>query len=250
MEFTPEQQAEYEQYIAFLQANPGSNFPVPTSIDDYYANRDTWIAQITTPTETTPPAPERTEEEEREYSTFRRYASAYGEPGDWYPRTEDDYFANWDVAQDQIEIWERREQDAERKRMESERRSDEAYQAALQSRWRAEEAAAESYRPEPEYDKSFFQWFEEQGTKPMPLQNWMESMYGKLIRQFEATRPTPHGYPTRDIARRAGETETAALLQWLPEQEEKITESYYLQSPRMRGETPALFAPKIRSVNF
>ena len=309
--YTPEQQAEYQAYLDYIKANPILGLPVPKDIDDYYANRDKWIEEYT-PTPTPEPTPEvrtYTDDEFREYNTYRRWASSQGTPDDWYPVDIDDYFNHWDIAQEQMDEWKGEASEAEKKRLEEEekaaerqakyeaeqaeaekyaltpeeqaRRREESYaytqqqraiseayqKAALSpeeearrreeqyaySQWAQERArisAQEAYRETPEYQGSFYNYFEGLSSTPGRFQDFMLAMFPKLREEWEATQPKLTGYPTPQEARAEATRRETAFGQWLPTQTKKMMEQFYVQAPPERGERPAYFAPRLRSVNF
>lgn len=157
--YTPEQIAEYEAYLAALEQYPDSGLPVPKDIDDYFENKDKWLEEYVPPTpEPTPEEEEReyTDEEKREYYTYRNYASSYGDPNDWYPLNIEDYFKNWNIAQEQLGEWHSEELEREGEQAEYEREREEAEQWGLSP----EESAR---RREESYEYS--QWLRERSRE-------------------------------------------------------------------------------------
>ena len=288
--------AEYEAYLEFIGNNPDAGFPVPRDIDDYFERRDEWEKEYAPPppppeeeappSEEVPPGeepppreevppgeevpPEEAEysdEDYREYYTYRNYASAYGDPSDWYPLNIADYFANWDISQEQLTEWkaeetakatERTEYEQEREEakqydlspLESALRRQESYEYGKWARAQSKYGAQEAYRETPEYGKQLYGWLGGQEPKSEPLQQWMRAMFPTFQREYEAGLPRLTGFPTREAARTEATKREAGLEQWLGAQESALEERFYMQRPYERGERPSLFAPRLREVSY
>lgn len=272
--YTPEQIAEYEAYLAFLKEYPDMGLPAPKDIDDYFANKDEWqddyVPPEPAPPEPTPPEEpgrEYTEEEKREYYTYRNYASVYGDPNDWYPLNIEDYFKNWDTAQEQLGEWQSEElkstteqEQYEREREEAEawalspeeaaRRREESYEYSQWAKERSEYAAQEAYHETPEYGQSFSDWFGSTASKSQPLQSFIKGMFGELKTEYQAGLPTLTGFPTREEARAEAERRETGFERWLPKQMQGLKQQFWAQAPWQREERPGTFAPRVRSVAF
>ena len=264
--YTGEDKQEYLAYRRFIREHPELDLPKPRNLGDYMEHKDEWAKEYAPgPTPPTPPGPtlpeppeppippgpeppgppepEYSDEERREYNTYRQYASSYGDPDDWYPLSIKDYFSNWDTAQEQLGEWQGAQSEAEARREES-------YAYTDWSREKSKYAAEEAYRPEVQYGPEFYKWFEQQGTKSMPLQQWMEAMYPKLRSQFEATLPAPKGFASREEARSYASGVESQWGKWLAGKQPELEEEYWMQSPRRRGEAPGTFAGRIRTVAY
>jgi len=105
---TQEQIGEYHNYLDYIKAHPDADLTTPFDIYDYLEHRDEW-APSWMEGEPTPwpevPEPYYSDEEVREYATYQNYASRFGDPDDWHPVDIEDYFKNWDIAQEQLGEW-------------------------------------------------------------------------------------------------------------------------------------------------
>ena len=260
---------EYAKYLVFIRENPELGLPVPRSWLDYSEHRDEWAALYSEPEPTpspeppspTPPSPappvppepeerERTDDEIREYQAYRRYASTYGDPDDWYPLSIDDYFANWDIAQEQLDEWkeevtqaEQREIEYEKEQQEADRRREEAYQ-------KSQYAQQEAYHEQPEYGQQYEKWLGAQRDKSLPIQHFMERMFPSYREQFEATQPRPTGYATREEARTEAARRETEFQNWTNRKLPEMEAEFWEQSPYQREERPSIFAPRLRSVSY
>ena len=271
---TAQQKADYKDYLAFIKQYPELGLPVPKDIRDFVENQEKWANEFVPPEEPGPKEPELgepgykyTDEQNREFNTYRRYASAYGDPKDWYPISIDDYFKNHDVALEQQKEWKaeettKAEEQAEREAKQAEygkwalspeeqaERREESYQAGLEAKARTEYARQEAYGETPRYQEPFVAWLATQGDKSMALQNYIESKYPSLRTQYEATQQRLTGYPTRERARaEAGRRETG-FEAWLSTQLPAVEEEFWGQPPARRGERPAAYAPRMRHINW
>jgi len=338
---TTEQQADYADYLAFIKQYPDLGLPIPQNINDFIAHQAEWEALYAPPEEPEPEEPEPGEhgyqyndDQIREYYTYRNYASAYGDLRDWYPNDIEDYFKNYDVAQEQLNEWKQEEKDQEKptytdaqnreyntyrryasaygdpndwytldikdyfdnydlareqltkwqqeeidkgvkqteyeaeqtkqkaeyeaKQAEYEkwalspeeqaRRREEGYQSALESRARAEYAAREAYGEAPEYRTSFSNWLQTQGSQSQYLKDYIENKYPSLRTQYEATQPRLTGYPTREEARAEAERREAGFKAWLPAQLPTVEAEFWGQAPAQRGERPQVYNPRSRYI--
>lgn len=229
---TQEQIEEYNNYLDYLKAHPDKELPKPFDIQDYLKHRDEW-APGWMEEEPTPwpeePEPYYSDEEVREYNTYRDYGSRFRDPGDWMPVDIADYFRNWDTAQEQLTEWKTLATKEEQQKTEREQ---------------------EAYGEAPEYGQSFSNWFGAQGSRSQPLQSFIEGMFGTLRTQYQATQPRLTGFPTREEARTEAERREAGFEAWLPKQIPAVEEQFWAQAPRRRWEAPGTFAPRIRSVAF
>lgn len=269
-DYTPEQIAEYEAYLAALEQYPDSGLPVPKDIDDYFKNRDKWQDEYVPPEEPTEEEIEEreyTDEEKREYYTYRNYERAYRDPDDWVAFDIEDYFKNWDIAQEQLGEWQTEEVEREREQTEYEREREEAERWALSpeesarrreegyeySQWvreRAEYGAKEAYRETPEYGQTFSNWFSSEASKSQPLEAFIKGMFGELRTEYQTGMPRLTGFPTREEARAEAGRREAGFEAWLPKQLPELEQKFWAQAPWKREERPGLFAPRIRTVSF
>ena len=289
-EYTYEQGREFIDYRKYAYKYGDPYDWEADTIDDYFKNlnvvrrqlRD-WKAKEAREGEEGEKASKYTDDQYREYNTYKNYASAYGDPADWYPVNIGDYFGNYDVAQEQLKEWrqEETEKGAERGRQKEEyeaekserarqrkeyeakqaeyerwalspeeqaRRREEGYQSALESRARAEYAAREAYGEAPEYRTSFSNWLQTQGSQSQYLKDYIENKYPSLRTQYEATQPRLTGYPTREEARAEAERREVGFKAWLPTQLPSVEEEFWGQRPTERGERPAAYAPRMRHI--
>ena len=227
--------------------------------------------------------PTYTDAQNREYNTYKRYASAYGDPKDWYPVNTKDYFDNYDVTQEQLNEWKQEEKEAGTKRKELEteraeyerqqaadraeqqakraeyekwalspeeqaRRREESHQAGLEAKARAEYARQEAYGEAPGYQEPFSQWLQTQGDQSQYLRDYIESKYPSLRTQYEATQPRLTGYPTREEARAEAERRETGFKAWLPAQLPTVEAEFWGQAPAQRGERPQVYSPRSRYI--
>lgn len=258
--FTTDQQAEYDAYLKFINDNPGIGLPVPKDIDDYFANRETWIGQYSaeaTEGETTehkeggtPESagyhwdirrngwvgpgdvfiprgtnewlskfePEKGEteysdEDVREYYTYRRYASSYGERDDWYAVSLEDYYNNWDVAQEQLTAWKDVATEKEQEEIDAQAEKDYREQFQLSP----EEAAR---RREESY--LYTQWIREKNREAAEYD----------LSPEEAARRREDSYAYTQWARER--QQEAAEYELSPEEQAKRREESYLYSQWIR----------------
>ena len=168
-------------------------------------------------------------EQQREFLTWRQWASRYGEPGDWYAVDIQDYFNNPDKVQQQLSVWQQRaaEQEAEE-----------------------EYIKAERYHETPEYYQSFTPWMEEQGQFSGAMAGFVEKESPSLVSRFQSTQPRLTGFPTREEARAEAARREAGFEAWLPGQMPTVEQKYWGQTPLMRGERPYMYQPTLRTVNW
>jgi len=89
-----EAQASYQSYLSYY---PTVGAPAPKDFADYLAHFQEWMGTY---------GPEAiATERQREFEAWSRYASAYGTSDEWYPVDQDDFFANYDKAQEQLKGW-------------------------------------------------------------------------------------------------------------------------------------------------
>ena len=338
---TDQQQADYTDYLAFIKQYPDLGLPIPQNINDFIEHQAEWEALYAPPEEPEPEEPEPgehgyqynddqireyytyrnygsvygdlrdwypndiedyfknydvaqeqlnewkqeekdqekptyTDAQNREYSTYKRYASAYGDPNDWYPNNIKDYFASTDLAREQLTKWRQEEIDkgvkqteyeAEQTKQKAEyeakqaeyekwalspeeqaRRREEGYQSALESRARAEYARQEAYGEAPEYRTSFSNWLQTQGSQSQYLKDYIENKYPSLRTQYEATQPRLTGYPTREEARAEAERREVGFKAWLPAQLPTVEAEFWGQAPAQRGERPQVYNPRLRYI--
>lgn len=95
----------------------------------------------------------------------------------------------------------------------------------------------------PTYEEpSYMPAFEMAGVEGTePWRAWFESRYPTLLRQFKATLPR-EGIPT--------ERAEASWVEWLEKRTPELREQWQRLSPYQRGERPAVYAPRIRTVGF
>ena len=270
--WTDEQLAEYQAYLDFLATAQGRGFPVPADIDDYFENRDTWQTEMG---ETTG----WTADQKWAYDRYQDYAKQYGDPSDWYPTDIKDYFDNKDVAEEQLYEWQQAASvDYQRYRdFLNQRDPGEYYYPSLDDfvsnydqamqqigQWeglwqedeakrelqeqRYEESMAERYRPEVQYNPAFYQKMEAIQGESVYYEDWMKRLYPELRQRFEATQPRPVGYPSLGEAREAAEQTEKDWGGWLQQQD--LKQEFYGQAPYMRGERPAVYAPRLRQVAY
>jgi len=89
---TAEQEADYRNYLDYLKTPAGSRLPVPKNFEDFLAHAEEWYALK--------------REQDREFETYKKYASKFGVPDDWYAIDKQDFYANYDRAQEQLGAWE------------------------------------------------------------------------------------------------------------------------------------------------
>lgn len=271
-EYNDDQTREYYTYRNYGSAygDPADWYPV--DIEDYFKNYDVVQEQLTEwkQEEKDQQEPTYTDAQNREYNSYKRYASVYGDPSDWYPADIEDYYANLDSAQTQLAKWQQKEIDQGVKQTEVEqytkeqralakayqavalspeeeaRRREESYQSALESRARAEYAAQEVYGETPAYQNSFSGWLDTQNSQSQYLKDFIENKYPSLRTQYEATQPTLTGYPTREEARAEATRREAGFEAWLPTQLKTVESEFWGQRPTVRGERPAAYAPRMR----
>jgi len=224
----------YNSYLEYIKTH--TTWPVPEDIADYLANRDLWESkgdfydlgfnnqQIL------------------DYNTFMKYASL-GTPDDWYPQTLEDYLANYDKAQTQLDTWKQEygTQLAEEEEYEAEQ--EEAYQEGRI-------AAGERYREPTRYSETYESWLGEQGQFSGALERFAETQYPSLQRQFEAGMPQETGYATPTEARAAALQRESMFQAWLPQQEASMYQKYMGQRPEQRGERLWMQAPTMRTLNW
>jgi hypothetical protein len=228
---------DYKDYLAFLETPEGKNFPVPKDVADYIANREQWIADYDYY------ARGYTEEQLREFNTWKRYASTYGTLEDWYPTNIEDWLANYEKAQSQLSEW-RKEAPPEISPAEEARRREEAY---AESRY----AAEERYTEAPMYGETSAAWLTEQQSRLSgALKNFIEGELPSLRSEFEATQPRPTGYPTREEARGEARRREREYEAWLGERLPEEYQEYMSLRPAQRGERLYMQAPSVRTVNW
>ena len=277
-QYNDDQIREYYTYRNYASAYGDPKDWYPNDIDDYFKNYDVAQEQLNewTQEEKDQEKPTYTDAQNREYNTYKRYASAYGDPNDWYALGVKDYFDNYDTAQTQLTKWQQEEIDkgvkqteyeAEQTKQKAEyeakqaeyekwalspeeqaRRREEGYQSALESRARAEYARQEAYGEAPEYQKPFSQWLQTQGDQSQYLKDYIESKYPSLRTQFTATQPRLTGYPTRERARAEAERREAGFKAWLPVQLPTVEAEFWGQAPAQRGERPQVYNPRSRYI--
>lgn len=238
-QYTEEQQWDYEDYLALLQTARGTRLPTPKDIADYLANEAAWMKLFT--------------EQEREFATYKKYASAYGTPDDWYALNIDDFYTNYTQAHQQLSTWLEEAGVAEEVREaydeyalppeEAARRREEAYG---ESRY----AAEERYREQPMYAETFAQWGEEQTKASSALQSYIEREYPSLQAEYKAGVGPLTGYPTREAARAEATKREGGFEAWMTERLPETTQEYYMQRPYERGERYQAYSPTHRTVNW
>ena len=294
---TAEQIAEYNAYLAFLRTYPGRNHPWPTSLEHYFENKDEWATRDYG--EQPPdnggdggngeePTEEWTSAQRKAYERYKNYAALYKDPDDYYAPTINDYYGNYDVANEQLTEWEteasreyqqyrdlashrepgdfyttnqddfvnnydraQRQQDVWMGRYtEYETRQQEVDEYYDWSRGRAYESAQEAYRPSPQYDPALYKQREALEGESVYYQNWMTDMFPELKRRFEATQPKQVGYPTREEQRAAEAQLEQGIGQYLTAEQEALRQEFYEQRPWDRGERPHIYQPKLRQLSY
>ena len=254
-QYTQEQSTDYDDYLAALKLYP--NLPTVKDITDFLARRDeiaaNWDDYLRG----------YTEEQLREFNTWKRYASAYGGLTDWYPTSIEDWLANYDKAQAQLAKWQRADESAQRayeaaqpsrKELTAEerlflspgeqlRRQQEAYQEARY-------AAQERYRETPMLSETFASWMDRQKQMSGAFTGFVEDKYSSLRGIFEAGQPREVGYPTREAARAAAGRTESLWQAWLPQQVPGLYQEYMGQPAWMRGERIPEKAPTLRAANW
>ena len=226
----------------------------PTDIDDFYANYEAAQEQLAKWQETAGvEEAEFTDEQVREWNDFKAYASASGEITDWFPVSIEDYYNNYDQAQQQLATWKERygeevaeQEEAEKYEIspaEKLRRQEEGY---AESRY----AAQERYRETPQYQPPFTQWMQGQEDFSGALQEFTEREYPSLRSEFQATQPPLTGYPTREGARAEKVRREQVWKGWLSGMTPEIEQRYWGQRPAERGERLWMQAPTMRTANW
>jgi hypothetical protein len=246
-EYTQAQLDNYNDYLAFLKTKDGKNWPVPKDIADFLAHMDEWAGNAEYYSRG------YTEEQLREFNTFKRYASAYGELTDWFPTNIEDWLANPDKAQKQLDIWKQKygtaleeEAGAEKYALtpeEAARRREEGY---TEERY----AAKERYGETPMYPEAFANWRKEQSDMSGALLEYIQSEYPSLRAEFEAGLPRLTGYETREEARAEATKRESGFAAWLSEETPEIYQEYMGQRPAERGERYYVQAPTTRVTNW
>jgi len=243
-EYTQQQQDDYDDYLAFLQTADGKNFPTPKDISDYLTNREQWIADYDYYLRG------YTEEQLREFNTWKRYASTYGDLTDWFPNNIDDWLANPDKAQKQLAIWQQEHGTALEEEEVSEAEQTEEDKYRQEQREKAAYYEQERYTEAPMYPETFTAWLNQQGQFSGALEKYVESQYPSLRSQFEAGMPRQTGFPTREGARTEAARREAGFQAWLGGEVPELEQKYWGQRPGERGERPYMQSPNIRELGW
>ena len=284
MAYTDAQIAEYNAYLLFLRTPEGQGYPVPSSMVDYFTHLDEWSGGTSPET----PDTEWSASQNAAYERYKMYSALYREPNDFYARTIQNFFDNYDVAGEQLNEWEsdasaeyQQYRDYVGYRWQGEwyagslddfvtnythaqkqidkwitaygtAQTEQAEQDAYYDvqRARSDEAAREAYRPEVQYGPAFYQKQEALGGESVYYQDWMRNMFPELQRRFQATQPAPVGYPTRAEARTAAGQTAEKWGQYLGVQAPELREEFYSQKPWDRGERPQYYQPPVRQVSY
>jgi len=240
-----ERQREYDAWWRYARkyGTPGDWRPV--DIDDFFSNYDKAQGLLT---EWQGMAEEEevefSDEQVREWNTFKAYASQHGEITDWFPVSIEDYFANYDQAQQQLGTWQERAAAVEPYEVDPEeaaRRREEAYE---EGRY----AAKERYREPPMYQEAFAGWLGQQGQLSSALQEYTERQYPSLRAEYGAEAGRLTGFPTREAARAEAARREQGWQAWLTEKRPEVREEYYAQRPAQRGERLWMQRPTVRAV--
>lgn len=240
--YTEEEKAKFAQYLEFVKSPEGKTFPW-LKIDDWLAQKDTLWGEL-----------ERgySAQQLREYNAWKRYASQYGEMYDFHPTGIEDWLANYEVAQKQLNIWQERAgepgfvggvDEYALSPEEAARRREEAY---AESRY----AAEERYHEQPMYSETFTQWVQGQSDTSQALQAYIKSQYPSLQAEYKAGVGALEGFPTREEARTEAERRESGWQSWLGERMPETTQEYYTQRPAERGERLWMQAPSLRTANW
>lgn len=238
---------EYETWLDYARKYGGIDEQYPVDIDDFYDNPDIYQQQLATwQQQAAEKEVEYTDDQIREWNNYRDYASQFRELGDWLPVDIEDYFANYDQAQQQLRGWERQGAEVERLGVlpeEAARRREEAYE---ESRY----AAEERYRETPQYQAPFTQWAQDQAGFSRALQEYTEREFPSLRSEFQATQPRLTGFPTREAARAEAGRREQAWTGWLGGMAPEIEQRYWGQRPAERGERFWMQQPTMRAINW
>ena len=243
-EYTQQQQDDYDDYLAFLQTADGKNFPAPKDISDYLTNREQWIADFDYY------ARGYTEEQLREFNTWKRYASAYGDLTDWFPNNIDDWLANPDKAQKQLAIWQQEHGTALEEEEVSEAEQAEEDKYRQEQREKAAYYEQERYTEAPMYPETFTAWLNQQGQFSGALEKYVESQYPSLRSQFESQAGRLTGKPTREEARAEASRREAGFQAWLGGEVPGLKQEYWGQRPDVRGERFYMQSPNVRELRW
>jgi len=229
--------AEYWQYQAFLKTPEGKNFPTPTSYEDYTQNKDRWIEET---------GRGYTDEQIREYNEWKRYASQFGELGDWYSVDIADWLANYDQGQQQLAIWKVEQGKVDQYELspeEAARRREEAYA-------RQQYRQQEEFHEAPMYQEKFQQWIQGRSDTSGALQQYIESKYPSLRAEFESGISREVGFPTREEARTEAAQRESGWQNWLSQRMPETRQEYWGQRPADRGERYYMYSPATRAVSW
>jgi hypothetical protein len=231
---TQAQLDDYNAYLAFLETDQGSGWQSPQNIFDYLTNIDQWAEDVLSGGGEE--GDEWTDDQWREYNQWREWRSNYGEVGDWMPTSIEDFYNNYDKAQDLLAEFQSRQEEAE-----EEREEEEEYQEYVR-----EEAFHEPAR----LSDIFSAWMGQQEQFSGAFSGFVESEYPSLRGEWEAGMPIETGYPTREEAREAQASREDIWKAWLPEQIPGLYQEYMSQPPLQRGERPYMYQPTTRSLNW
>lgn len=275
MAYTNAQIAEYNAYLVFLRTPEGQGFPVPSDMADYFTHVDEWSGGGV------PPETEWSVAQKSAYERYKMYSALFREPTDFYARNIQNFFDNYDVANEQLDEWqtEASRDYQEYRDLAGYRKPGDLYYPSLddfivhynqaqeqQDIWLGlyetaqteqgqldeyyEQQRQEAFRPDVQYGPAFYQRQEALKGESVYYQSWMRNMFPELQRRFQATQPRPVGYPTRGEARAAaGETEKV-WEQYLDVQKPKLRQEFYGQRPWDRGERPRYYQQRLRQVSY
>jgi len=105
------------------------------------------------------------------------------------------------------------------------------------------------YQPRPRYEPAYWERWRGLEAAP-PRKDWFESMFGTMVRRFEAQLPTEKGYETREKAAERAEEIESMWAKRLEEQKGAMREEFWSYKPTQRGERPTIFQPRVKTVAF
>ena len=243
-EYTQQQRDDYDDYLAFLQTPDGKKFPTPKDIADYLTNREQWIADYDYYLRG------YTEEQLREFNTWKRYASTYGDLTDWFPNNIDDWLTHYDTAQEQLAKWQQEHGTALEEEEVSEAEQAEEDKYRQEQREKAAYYEQERYTAAPEYQPRLQQWLDEKLEESRAFELFSEKQYPSLVSKFKLTQPELTGYSTREEARTEKARREQKFAAWLPGQVPGLKQEYWGQRPTERGERLYMQSPNVRELSW